>query len=113
MGGASHAGLVEKPEGRRGSADTDARELREVEPSGVDTHERGEAPLVVSAALAMAEGTFGIGSTGGADKATIAASEALGPRAYGGARGRVREAAAWRDKAWDRRTAAKGSASSR
>ena len=41
----------------------------------------------MSAALAMAEGTFGVGSTGGADKATIAASEALGPRAYGGARG--------------------------
>ena len=39
MGGASHAGLVEKPEGRRGSADMDARELREVGPSGIDTHE--------------------------------------------------------------------------
>ena len=32
--GASHAGLMEKPEGR-GNADTDARE---VGPSGVDTH---------------------------------------------------------------------------
>jgi len=33
----------------------------------------------------MAEGTSGIGSAGGADKAAVAASEALGPRAYGGA----------------------------
>lgn len=83
MGGASHAGLVEKPEGRRGSADTDARELREVGPSGVDTHERGEAPLVVSAALAMAEGTAGVESAGGARKTTAAKSEALKPGAYG------------------------------
>ena len=35
----------------------------------------------------MAEGTAGIGSAGGADKATAAASEALGPRAYGEAGG--------------------------
>ena len=33
----------------------------------------------------MAEGTFGVGSAGGADKAAVAASEALGPGAYGGA----------------------------
>ena len=39
------------------------------------------------AALAMAEGTAGVGSAGGADKATAAASEALGPRAYGEAGG--------------------------
>jgi len=44
-----------------------------------------EALLVVGTALAMAEGTSGIGSAGRADKATIAAPEALGPRAYGGA----------------------------
>jgi len=41
----------------------------------------------VGAALAMAEGTAGVGSAGGADKATIAASEALGPSAYGRAGG--------------------------
>jgi len=35
----------------------------------------------------MAEGTAGVGSAGGADKATAAASEALGPRAYGEAGG--------------------------
>ena len=37
----------------------------------------------MGAALAMAEGPAGVGSAGGADKATVAASEALGPRAYG------------------------------
>jgi len=41
----------------------------------------------LGAALAMAEGTAGIGSAGGADKATIAASEALRPWAYGKAGG--------------------------
>jgi len=35
----------------------------------------------------MAEGTAGVGSAGGADKATAAASEVLGPRAYGKAGG--------------------------
>jgi len=39
----------------------------------------------------MAKGTSGIRSAGGADKATIAASEALGPMALGGAGG-VRKA---------------------
>jgi len=42
---------------------------------------------VVGAALAMAEGTAGVGSASGADKATVAAPEALGPGAYGGAGG--------------------------
>jgi len=44
-----------------------------------------EALLVVGTALAMAKGTSGVGSAGRADKATVAAPEALGPRAYGGA----------------------------
>jgi len=44
----------------------------------------------VGAALAMAEDTSGVGSAGGADKATVAASEALGPRAYGGAGGQYK-----------------------
>ena len=39
------------------------------------------------AALAMAEGPAGVGSAGGADKATVAVPEALGPGAYGGAGG--------------------------
>ena len=43
---------------------------------------RGSASSL-GAALAMAEGTAGVGSAGGADKATVAASDALGPRAYG------------------------------
>jgi len=37
----------------------------------------------VGITLAMAEGPAGVGSAGGADKATVAASKALGPRAYG------------------------------
>jgi len=45
------------------------------------------ALLVMHAALAMAESPAGIGSAGGANKATVAAPEALGPRAYGGAGG--------------------------
>ena len=44
---------------------------------------------VVGTALAMAKGTAGVGSAGGADKATVAASEALGPWAYGRAGGRA------------------------
>jgi len=42
---------------------------------------------VVGAALAMAEGTAGVGSADGANEAAVAASEALGPRAYGEAGG--------------------------
>jgi len=49
----------------------------------------------VHAALSMAESPAGVGSAGGADKATAAAPEALGPGAYGGERGReVRKAIA-------------------
>ena len=43
--------------------------------------------LVMGAGLAMAEGPASVGSAGRADEATIAVSEALGPRAYGKARG--------------------------
>jgi len=39
------------------------------------------ALLVIHTALAMAESPASIGSAGGADKATVAAPEALGPRA--------------------------------
>jgi hypothetical protein len=49
-----------------------------IEPSGVDTHGRSGALLVMGAALAMAEGTAGVGSADGANKATTAAPEALG-----------------------------------
>ena len=41
----------------------------------------------MGAALAMAEGTASVRSAGRADKATVAAPEALGPRAYGRAGG--------------------------
>ena len=50
---------------------------------------------VIGTAHAMAEGTSGVGSAGGADKATVAAPKALGPGAYGGAGG-VRNATACR-----------------
>jgi len=41
----------------------------------------------MGAALAMAEDTSNVRSAGRADNATVAASEALGPRVYGGAGG--------------------------
>jgi hypothetical protein len=57
--------------------------MREVEPSGVDMHEQGGVPPVVSAALAMAKGTTSVKSAGGAEKATTTKSEALEPGAHG------------------------------
>ena len=51
--------------------------------------------LVVGAAPSMAKGAASVESAGGADKATVAAIEALGPRAYGGAGG-VQNATTWR-----------------
>jgi len=47
---------------------------------------RGALP-VVHAVLAMAEGPAAVGSAGGADEATVAVPEALGPGAYGRAGG--------------------------
>ena len=63
-------------------------DAREGEPSGVDTHRRGGTLLGMGTAFAMAEGPAGVGSAGGANKATVAVPEALGPGAYGRARGR-------------------------
>ena len=51
------------------------------------TNGQGDVPPIVGAAFAMAKGTASVGSAGGADEAAIAASEALGPRAYGKAGG--------------------------
>ena len=62
------------------SADADARE---VEPSGIDTHERGGDLPVMGAAPALAEGTAGIEPASGAERATAARSDALGLRAHG------------------------------
>ena len=56
----------------------------------------------MGAALALAEGTSGVRSAGGADKASVAASKALGPRAYGGVGVEVRKAAAGQGLARDR-----------
>jgi len=47
------------------NGDTDAGNI---ETSGVDTHGQGGVLLVMGTALAMAEGTAGIGSAGGAEK---------------------------------------------
>jgi len=44
----------------------------------------------MGAALTRAKDTSSIGSAGGADKATVAASKALGPRAFGGAGGQCK-----------------------
>ena len=52
----------------------------------------------MGAALVMAKGTSGVGSAGGADKATVAASEALGPRVYGEAGGMCKRPP--HDEAW-------------
>jgi len=72
-------------------------DAREVRPLGVSTHQRGEALRVLSAALAMAEGTACVESAGEAEKAIAAKSEALEPRAYGKARRRERppQSGAW------------------
>ena len=54
----------------------------------------------MSAALAMAEGTAGVESAGGAEKATAAKSEALEPGAYGEAgsrRDKPLQGGAWHD----------------
>jgi len=61
------------------NADTDARE---VGPSGVGTHKRGGALRILSAALAMTEGTACVESAGEAEKAIAAKFEALEPGAH-------------------------------
>jgi len=62
----------------------------------------------VGAALAIAEGTSGVGSGGGADKASIAAPEALESGVYGRAGGAGAKATAWRGLGRSRRTSGKG-----
>ena len=52
---------------------------RKVEPSGVDTHERGGALLIVGDAQALAKGTAGVEPTGKAEKATTTKPEVLVP----------------------------------
>jgi len=51
-------------------------------------------------ALAIAKGTSGIGSGGGADKASVAAPKALESRAYGRAGGAGVKATAWQGLGW-------------
>ena len=70
-------------------------DAREVESSGIDTHEQGggQALLVVElvgAAPAMAKGTASIEPTGRAEKATTVKLEALEPGAYGKAGSRCK-----------------------
>jgi hypothetical protein len=52
-------------------------DLREVQPSGVDAHERGESAAVVGAAPDLAEGTAGVELVGEAERAVAAKSEAF------------------------------------
>ena len=58
-------------------------DVREVKPSGVGTHERGGALLVVSAAFVITGSTACVESAGEAEKAIAAKSEALEPAMYG------------------------------
>ena len=53
--------------------------MGEVEPSSVDIHGRGRALPVVGAALAMARGTAGVGSAGGAEKPPLQHPRRWGP----------------------------------
>jgi len=58
-------------------------DVEEVEPSGVNAHERGEALPVVDAAPALDESTSGVKPAGEAEKAVAAKSKALVPQAQG------------------------------
>jgi len=58
-------------------------DAREVGPSGISTHQQGEALQILSTALAMAKGTTCVESAGKAEKAITAKSKMLEPGAYG------------------------------
>ena len=64
-------------------------DARKVEPSGVDTHERGGALPVAGAAPALAEGIAGVEPAGEAERAAAAKSEALAPWTQGETRPEV------------------------
>lgn len=55
----------------------------EVEPPGVDAHERGGMLPVAGAATTLAEGTVGVKPAGEAERANAAKLEVLDPWAYG------------------------------
>jgi len=55
-------------------------DLRKVKPSCVNAHEQGGVSPIVGAALALAEGTAGIGPTGKAETATTTEPKVLVPR---------------------------------
>ena len=65
-------------------------DAEEVEPSGIDAHERGGMLAVVDTEPPLAEGTASIEPASGAERATAARPEALGPGVYDKA-GRRRE----------------------
>ena len=54
-------------------------DMEEIDPLGIDTHERGGALPVVGVAPALAEGTAGVGPAGEAETASTAEPEALAP----------------------------------
>ena len=64
--------------------------------------------LVLGAALAIAKGTLGIRSGGGADKASIAAPEVLESGAYSRAGGAGVKATAWQGLGQSQHTSGKG-----
>ena len=57
-------------------------DAREVEPSSVETHDRGGVLPVVDTEPALADGTAGVELAGGAERATTAKPKALEPWAY-------------------------------
>ena len=60
---------------------TENADVRELEPSRVNAHERGRTLPVMCAAPALAKGTASVKPAGKAEKAMAAKSEALMPRA--------------------------------
>ena len=64
-------------------------DAEEIDPSGVDAHERGGALPVVGVAPALAEGTASVGPAGEAETASTAEPEALAPWTQGETRREV------------------------
>jgi len=57
--------------------------MREGKPLSIHIYEQGGVQLVIGAAPALAKGTGSVKLVGGAERATTAKPEALGPGVYG------------------------------
>ena len=69
----------EYPDPLRPAAVAENADVRELEPSRLNTHERGRASPVMGAAPALAKGTASVKPAGQAEKAMAVKSEALMP----------------------------------